>query len=56
MACLISVKYMNSLAVWERDELPGPNLTDCHGIKAWSLRVGEPKGVAPSNFMRSTIG
>ena len=56
IASRISAEYTNSSAEWERAESPGPSFTDCHGINAWSLRVGEPKGVAPIISSRVTMG
>ena len=41
-ACRISLTQIYSSAEWERDDSPGPSLNDCHGMSAWSLRVGEP--------------
>jgi hypothetical protein len=38
----ISESFMNSSALCERAELPGPNFKEGKGIKAWSLSVGEP--------------
>ena len=47
MASSISETRMYSSAVWERDECPGPILTEGNFIKAWSESVGEPKGLRP---------
>ena len=33
---------MNSFAVWDLNESPGPNLIELHLIFAWSDRVGDP--------------
>ena len=38
---------MNSLAVCERAELPGPILNEGQESMAWSDNVGEPKGFSP---------
>ena len=48
----ISVQSMYSSAVCERAESPGPSLNEGKGIKAWSLNVGEPKGVLPNAMHR----
>ena len=40
---------MNSSAVCEREDCPGPSFTDCHDINAWSLNVGDPNDTAPIN-------
>lgn len=48
MASAISLFLMYSSAVWERDDSPGPSLREGNRIKAWSLKVGEPKGLRPS--------
>ena len=56
MASSISLTMMNSSAVCERDDLPGPIFKDGKGISAWSERVGEPKGSFPSSMARCTIG
>ena len=40
MASRISLMRINSLAEWERDDSPGPNLNEGKCINAWSLRVG----------------
>ena len=47
MASSISLIFMNSSAVCERDDSPGPSLNDGNRIRAWSLSVGEPKGFLP---------
>ena len=47
---------MYSSAVCERDDFPGPILTDGKRIKAWSERVGEPKGILPMATARFTNG
>ena len=56
MAWSISLILMYSSAVWERDDSPGPNLSDGKRIRAWSLKVGEPKGVSPSLMQACTKG
>ena len=45
-----------SSAVCERDERPGPIFTDGNGIKAWSDRVGDPKGTRPDLMAFCTKG
>jgi hypothetical protein len=47
---LISSTYINSSAVWDLVESPGPNLIELHLIFAWSDRVGDPYFVNPSLF------
>ena len=47
---------MYSSAVCERADSPGPNFIDGQGIRAWSLRVGEPKGFIPSSKHLFTRG
>ena len=47
IAALISLMQIYSSAEWERADCPGPSLNDGMGIRAWSLNVGEPKGVIP---------
>ena len=47
---------MYSSAVCERAESPGPNLKEGNGINAWSLRVGEPKGISPISSAALTNG
>ena len=56
MAVRISSVWIYSSAVCERAESPGPSLSDGNGISAWSLNVGEPKGVRPRVVNRFTIG
>lgn len=41
-ALAISLMPMNSSALCERADEPGPSFSDGHGIRAWSLSVGEP--------------
>ncbi len=48
MACSISLMQMYSSAEWEREDCPGPSFSEGQGIRAWSERVGEPKGFMPS--------
>ena len=55
-ASRISERQTNSSAVWEREEEPGPYLKEGKGISAWSLSVGEPKGVPPRATARCTKG
>lgn len=45
-----------SSAECEREECPGPNFSDCHGMRAWSESVGEPKGSIPISFARIMSG
>lgn len=52
MASRISKRQINSSAVCERAELPGPILTEGNGINAWSDSVGDPKGCMPANIHR----
>lgn len=47
MASSISLMCMYSSAVWLRVLSPGPIFIDGQGMRAWSLRVGLPKGVRP---------
>ena len=47
MASSISLMRMYSSAVWLRVLSPGPIFIDGQGMRAWSLRVGLPKGVRP---------
>ena len=56
MAWAISSVLMYSSAVCEREESPGPILTDGKGISAWLERVGEPKGVSPRLMAFRTNG
>ena len=52
----ISESRMYSSGVCDRAESPGPHFTEGHGMRAWSLRVGEPNGSSPIIARRSTIG
>ena len=45
---LISSTYINSSAVWDLVESPGPNLIELHLIFAWSDRVGSAAGYGSS--------
>ena len=56
MASSISDTRMYSSAVCERDECPGPILTDGNFIKAWSDKVGEPNGMRPIAMARFMSG
>ena len=56
MASSISLIFMYSSAVWEREDSPGPSLSDGKRIKAWSLNVGEPNGFKPSLMQACTKG
>lgn len=38
---------MYSSAECEREESPGPSFREGNDIKAWSERVGDPKGFMP---------
>ena len=42
---------MNSSAVWERDDSPGPILSDGKFMRAWSDRVGDPNSSVRPNAM-----
>jgi len=55
-ASRISLMRMNSSAEWERDDCPGPSFIEGKGIRAWSERVGDPKGFIPISTQRSTKG
>ena len=55
-ASLISLMQIYSSAECERLDCPGPSLNDGKDISAWSLRVGEPKGVSPSAMQRAISG
>ena len=46
-ACSSSEIRMNSSAVCERSDIPGPNLNDGHSRMAWSESVGDPNGLSP---------
>ena len=56
IASSISLILMYSSAVWEREDSPGPSLSDGKRIKAWSLNVGEPNGFKPSLMQACTKG
>ena len=57
MPSRISLIFINSLAVCERDDSPGPNFRqETPEISAWFDRVGEPNGVRPNSTMRLTNG
>ena len=47
---------MNSSAVCERLDCPGPSFRDGNRMSAWSERVGDPNGVIPSSRHRLTNG
>ena len=56
MAWLISERQMYSSAEWLRLLCPGPSFSEGKGMSAWSLSVGEPKGVIPMSMHRLTSG
>ena len=56
MASRSSLMHTYSSAVCERAESPGPILKEGKRIRAWSLRVGEPKGVRPCAIAARTSG
>ena len=56
MASSISLRHIYSSAECDRAESPGPIFSESKGMRAWSLSVGEPKGVIPSSTQRRTRG
>lgn len=52
----ISIRPIYSSAAWERAEFPGPIFTEGKCMRAWSLKVGEPKGSFPIMTARRTNG
>ena len=56
IASSISLIRIYSSAVCERLLLPGPILNEGKGIRAWSLKVGDPKGTRPNAMACLMIG
>ena len=56
IASRISIRPIYSSAAWERAEFPGPIFTEGKCMRAWSLKVGEPKGSFPIMTARRTNG